>query len=1053
MYTESYKGLEFTHLKVHSHYSKFEGLSKIPDLVDEARKNGMYAMALTDRCNMFGIFEFLRYVEKINDKRDDMEPEFKPIVGMDAICEGHSLTLLAKNLQGYRSLCKLSPLAYSDDDSDSQGFDRATLAKYSEGLIVCSGGIDGELAQFVLKGDIAGAESTALWFKELFGDDYYIELTRHPTDHPDNYIYCSQMKAEPELVALARRLDIKLVATNNVHFVTKEQAEAHEVLVSMGNGKDCNGTDKVFTKQEWLKSPCEMSRVFHDLSWVAENTMEIAAKVENYTYDIFYETRWPSQPIPESLSATVKTEMEYLKYLVMEGAGKRYGENLGDEQFDRINQELGTIAARGCEGYFLLLWDIVRAAREELDVRVGTGRGSASGSIVAYCLGITDIDPLRYGLLFERFMSPSVLPDIDIDVDVEGREKVINWIIERYGKDCVAHIIATGTMSARYSLNVTQRECNIPHYLIEHPNLLIPDRRFPDNIKDENGKTPKLTVKNCIKYLPKGREMMKSDNDNAKRLYSIAGELEGSMCGTGLHTTGIVVSPQDISDIMPVCMINDTNTGHEVLATQYDGQSVGIVGLPRLDFLELGPLSDIRECLRRIKENTGNEIDIDNLPLDDEETYKLFSDGNTMGVFGFESNGMQDFLCELKPDTFEELATLYALYRPGAMEFIQDYIDRKHGRKKIPYLEPGIERCLKSTYGLTVYHEQIMQLSQQMAGFSKVQSDMLRKALCRKQTDLINEFETMFMEGGQANGYDEETLTGIWEDWKIAAPHTFNKSHAVCYAKMAYQTAYLKTHFPAEYKAALLSRLDQDETRKLQIINEFWPNEISFVKTSTERVERDESGYINVPTDKDKVAAVAKNIVAKIKDLDDYDLNPGMLLVLVQSHQLVREVKLEAARQMGEDWIKMPTYTPRDFSAKILRENYRRYNESHFDQEEENKQSLAAGEEVDWEEQMGYPLYDEFKIVDKDDKTDYNYFCTYVVAENGLVDMASQMMTEDFTDLNYMYLYVIDQSGRIYGLDTDYSSRDVFLGTALYEIELKYRGEWELHQEMLNRKD
>jgi len=734
--TQSTK-LNFVHLNVHSEYSLGDGMCKISDLIAKAKEDGMCALALTDHGNMFGIKDFVDKVTKVNQSCAEREPKFKPIIGMDAYCarrtlydknkepweinpvtgryrlsdsEGYRLTLLAKNLQGYQSLCKLTSVSYIDGlFFDTPRIDKKVLKENKVGLIVLSGGIEGELVQLILKGDLEGAENVAKWFKEQFGDDYYIELMRHKTDETNEYfyIYQCQMKAEPELIRIARKFDIKLVSTNNVQFLSEKHGD--DFSVSYRNP---------YTKQEWLKSPEEMYALFPDIPEALENSMEIADKVEFYS--IRREIELPTVPIPATLSDTIKTEDEYLEHLVWEGASKRYGDNLTDAQCERITHELNVIK-KGFTRYFLLVWDIVRAAREELDVAVGPGRSSAAGSIVAYCLHITDIDPLRYGLLFERvFTAPHIKsPDIDIDFEVDGREKVIAWLTKKYGEKRVAHIITLG---------------------------------HPENIKK----------------------------------------------AVGIHTCGIVVAPQDISDIAPLCVVDDHN-GKRVLATQYDGNSVEDVGLVKLDLLGLNILTTIKKCVERIKKSYGIEINIDNIPLDDKLTYKLFAKGNTVGVFLFESAGMQLQLRKLQTHSFTDLVALNSLYRPGVMHKIPKLIDKKRGNEEISYLLPEMEPYLKETYGITVYQEQIMLLSQKMAGFTPEQSNVMRKALGTKRKDAIDRMKSQFYDGGQKNGYTKDKLAQIWNGWETEGCLLFNKSHAVCYTWIAYQAAYLKAHYANEY--------------------------------------------------------------------------------------------------------------------------------------------------------------------------------------------------------------------------------------------------------------
>ena len=845
--------LNFVHLNVHSENSLGDGMCKISDLISKAKEDGMPAIALTDHGNLFGIKEFIDKVTKENRPLAEGKQVFKPIIGMDAYCAQSSLydkdidlwgkdpnclsdvgcyrlTLLAKNLDGYHSLCKLTSMSYTDGFFG--GFpriDRSVLSKYKEGLIVLSSGIEGELAQLILKGDLDGAEKAAGWYKEQFGEDYYIELMRHKTDKPNANlaIYQCQMKAEPELIRIARKINIKLVATNDVHFVREEHGDAHDHYVCMASNEELDShSRKRYTKQEWLKSPAEMCDVFSDLPEAVENTMEIADKVE--FFPIRQVQKLPTVPIPANLSDTIKTEGEYLEHLVWEGANKRYGDNLTYEQRERITHELDVIKKNGFAGYFLLVWDIVRAAREELDVAVGPGRGSAAGSIVAYCLRITDIDPLRYGLLFERvFTAPHIkLPDIDIDFEVDGRKKVIEWLTKKYGEERVAHIITFACIAPKNSLAEMQRLEKMPIETIIALKRLIPDRGFPDNIVNEKGCSPRVSLPNCYKYIPEFRNIMESDDDKMKHILTMAAEVEDTKRYPGIHACGIVVAPQDISDTVPLCVINDTDR-ERVVVTQYDGHNVEDVGLVKLDFLGLITLTAIKKCLARIKKTYGTDIDIDNIPLDDELTYKLFAEGNTVGVFQFESAGMQLQLRKLQTHSFTDLVALNSMFRPGVFHNIPKLIDKKHSNEEISYLLPEMEPYLKETYGITVYQEQIMQMSQKLAGFSPIESNLLRRAIGLRQKEALKVIEPQFYDGGQKSGYSKEILAQIWNEWLTVGNLLFNKSHAVCYTWLAYQTAYLKAHYPAEYMATLISLAFSDTNRVKELLTDCRNNGLS----------------------------------------------------------------------------------------------------------------------------------------------------------------------------------------------------------------------------------
>ena len=946
----------FTHLHVHSHYSILDGMSKIPELISKCKRDGMYAIALTDHGNMFGIKELMDTVDKENGKvyaaikqqkkilaNDGAEPEakqeaeyqieqlesqlFKPIAGIEAYCarrtlydkdknvkevnpetgreritdrSGYHLILLAKNKQGYRNLCKLSSIAYIDGFYDRPRIDHNVLKQYHEGIICCSACLGGEIPQLIMHGDIEKAEQSVLWFKEVFGDDYYLELQRHPTNKPGGAtdVYRRQQQVNPVLIELARKHHIKLVATNDVHFVEEAHGIAHDHLICISTRANYSDPNRMrYTQQEWLKSPAEMEQLFADLPEALANTQEVVDKVE--TYSINSDPIMPVFPIPETFGDEaeyrsriteqqlfdeftrnekgevvlseeqanekikklggydklyrIKFEADYLEQLVWQGARKRYLTGavtsaeadttpadqqadterikaaLSEEIRERIIFELHTIKSMGFPGYFLIVQDYIRAAREDLNVSVGPGRGSAAGSVVAYCLWITDVDPMKYDLLFERFLNPDriSLPDIDVDFDDAGRGKVLKWISDKYGREKVAHIITYGTMASRSAIADVARIENVPIPISNKLKSYIPERNFPEGMKDENGKTleklPKVNLANCYKYVPELRNIMKGNDEESKTLQPIltyAQELEDTNRQIGIHACGIIIGADDLTQFAPMCTIYDKESNQNELVTQYDGHVVESVGLIKMDFLGLKNLTIIKDALQNIKMHTGQEVDINHIPIDDEETYQLFGRGDTIGTFQFESPGMQKHLRELKPTVFEDLIAMNALYRPGPMDYIPDFIARKQGRKPIEYDLPCMETYLKETYGITVYQEQVMLLSRLLAGFTRGQSDTLRKAMGKKQIDKMNELEVLFYEGGERNGHPKDKLKKIWEDWKKFASYAFNKSHATCYSWVAYQTAYLKTHYPAEYMAATLTSGQSDIKRVAELMEE-----------------------------------------------------------------------------------------------------------------------------------------------------------------------------------------------------------------------------------------
>ncbi|MBQ3737982.1 MAG: DNA polymerase III subunit alpha [Bacteroidales bacterium] len=900
----------FTHLHVHSHYSMLDGMSKVPDLVAKCKKYGMYSLALTDHGNMFGIKDFADTVNKENGKVKDAikeqqaiigKPEsteeekiaaqqqieklnkqfFKPIFGIETYCapisidkrdgrqdRGWHLILLAKNKTGYHSLCKLSSIAYTEGFYYNPRIDHSLLEKYHDGLICSSACLAGEVPQKIMNGDMKGAEESIQWFKNLFGDDYYLEVQRHKTDKPggDTEVYERQKEVNKIIFDLAKKYNVKVIATNDVHFVEEEHGEAHDRLICLSTGKDLDDPTRMhYTKQEWLKTPEEMGRIFSDHPEVLENTQEIVGKVETYSIDS--DPIMPKFPIPEDFGTEeeyrkkfteedlfneftrdehgnvvmsqeeaekkvkklggydrlyrIKLEADYLAKLTWEGAKERYGENLTEDQIERIKFELHVMKTMGFPGYFLIVSDYIRAAREELGVSVGPGRGSAAGSVVAYCLKITDLDPLKYDLLFERFLNPDriSLPDIDVDFDDDGRERVLNWVTNKYGKEKVAHIITYGTMAAKSAIQDVGRVQKVPLPEVAKIKSFIPDRNFDEaQVKAVEGevpkKMPKVNLKNCYKYVPELKEMLEGDDKNVSSMLTYAEELEDTNRQIGIHACGVIIGADDLTNVAPVCTVRDKDTKEDVVVTQYDGHVIETVGLIKMDFLGLKTLTLIKDALKNIKKTHGIDIDIDHIPIDDEETYKLYSAGNTIGTFQFESPGMQKYLRELQPSVIGDIIAMNALYRPGPMDNIPDFIARKQGRQEIKYDFECMKKYLQDTYGICVYQEQVMLLSRELADFTRGESDTLRKAMGKKQLAKMEELYEKFMKQGVAkltkteNLPEEEVkkrLEKIWEEWKKFASYAFNKSHAACYSWVSYQTAYLKAHYPAEFMAAVLN--------------------------------------------------------------------------------------------------------------------------------------------------------------------------------------------------------------------------------------------------------
>ena len=858
--------MSFTHLHVHSHYSLLDGLSKVEEIVDKCIASGMNSVALTDHGNMYGIKDLLDYCKKINKarKEDGLEP-FKPIVGCEAYCarrgrlskkedkavnaegrtyvidrSGWHLILLAKNMEGYHNLCRLVSHGYmSDAFYHTPRIDKELLEKWHEGIICSSACLGGELPQKVLDGlaknDFSEAEETIQWFKNLFGEDYYIELQRHETQKPggDQEVYERQKQVNPVLIELARKHGVKIIATNDSHFVNEEDAEAHDRLICLSTNHYVNDINRMhYTKQEWLKTPEEMEAIFSDIPEAITNTQEIADKVEIYNID--HDPIMPKFDIPASFGKEedypdrLAFEAAYLRHLTMEGALERYGkERLETDEVlkERIEFELNTIISMGFPGYFLIVMDFIRAAREELDVSVGPGRGSAAGSVVAYCLKITDLDPLKYDLLFERFLNPDriSLPDIDTDFEDCGRGKVLDYVSRKYGETHVAHIVTYGKMATKSALADVGRVQQVPLAFVNELKGYVPDRDFPDTVLKSlppGAKKPKVNLKNCYKYIDELKREYETGDPNTRSMLEYAARLEGTIRQVGVHACGVIIGADDLTNFAPLSSVEDKNSKKRVLVTEYDGHVVESVGLIKMDFLGLITLTIIKECLRNVKKARGINIDIDHIPIDDELTYKLFQEGRTVAVFQFESAGMQKYLRELQPTVIGDLIAMNALYRPGPMDYIPQFIKRKQGIEPVTYDIPVMEKYLKDTYGVTVYQEQVMLLSRLLANFTRGESDKLRKAMGKKQMDVLASLQDKFMSGGKANGHDEKVLTKIWEDWKKFASYAFNKSHAACYSWVAYQTGYLKAHYPAEFMAANLTVHKDDIKEVTKLMDE-----------------------------------------------------------------------------------------------------------------------------------------------------------------------------------------------------------------------------------------
>ena len=925
----------FVHLHVHSQYSVLDGLSSISKMVDKAIADGMPGMALTDHGNMMGIKEFFDYTNKVKGKAKDKKAaleakkasveagtyapdrqnkaqaadvgksngeiladcekqlrkaqqalDFKPIFGCEMYCahrgkekkegkkdmSGWHLIVLAKNEVGYHNLVHLVSRSWVDGFYFKPRTDHEDLAKYREGLVICSACLGGELPNLILNGEKKQAEESCKWFKETFGENYFLELQRHPVTNPNaranKETYPLQQEVNAVLMDFARKYNIKMVCTNDSHFLNEDDAEAHEVLVCMSTNHMLCEPHMLYSKQEWFKSTAEMNTLFNDVPEALQNTVDICKQIETYSID--HGPIMPNFAIPQEFGTEedyrkkytkkdlfdeftrnengkvicsedegkkkikklggydklyrIKLEADYLEHLTYIGAKKRYGDPLPTETSERINFELHVMKTMGFPGYFLIVQDYINAARHKLGVSVGPGRGSAAGSAVAYCLGITQIDPIKYDLLFERFLNPDriSLPDIDVDFDDDGRGKVLQWVTNKYGPEKVAHIITYSTIATKTALKDVARVLGVPIPVSNSLCKIIPDH-LP---QDANGNEPKMNLKNAINSLPSLKfalespapDMLQSllnarnhiNEDPAETMrklekYGLA--LEGSLKSTGIHACGTIICRDDISDWVPISTANDPDFPDIKCAlTQYDGHVIETTGLIKMDFLGLSTLSILREAVGNIRESLGIDVDLDNIPLDDKATYQLFCDGRTVGVFQFESAGMQKNLHELQPSVFEDLIAMNALYRPGPMQYIPKFIDRKHGREPITYDLDCMDKYLKETYGITVYQEQVMLMSREIASFTRGESDTLRKAMGKKQKDKLDHLYPKFIEGGVKNGHDKTILEKIWHDWEAFASYAFNKSHATCYSWIAYQTAYLKANYPAQYMAGIMSR-------------------------------------------------------------------------------------------------------------------------------------------------------------------------------------------------------------------------------------------------------
>jgi DNA polymerase-3 subunit alpha len=822
--------MKFSHLHVHTQFSLLDGAASIKNLYKKAIADGMPALAISDHGNMFGAFEFVK--EAYNHKNDDGSLKVKPIVGCEFYITQdrhrktfskeekdprHHQILLAKNAEGYKNLVKLTSLGYIEGlYSKYPRIDKELIHKYHEGLIATTCCLGALVPQTILKKGEEEGENEFKWWLNIFQEDYYVELQRHGIPE--------QEKVNVVLLRFAKKYNVKIIASNDSHYVDQKDFNAHDILLCINTGeKQSTPALREFTDDDvmiknkrfafpndqfYLKTGAEMTKVFEDLPEAIDNTNEIVSKVD--LLDLKREILLPHFTVPGNF----KSQDEYLESLTWAGAKDRY-KILTPEIEERLSFELSVIKKMGFAGYFLIVSDFVRAGKD-MGVFVGPGRGSAAGSAVAYCIGITNIDPIKYNLLFERFLNPErkSMPDIDTDFDDEGRQKVIDYVVEKYGKNQVAQIITYGTMAAKSSIADVARVMDLPLAESRALSKLVPERpginlkrllHAPFSHKDSKDGSVSLEEKeqlqaDDLENVRKLREIYKGEDLQSKILHE-AEILEGSVRNTGIHASAIIIAPKDLTDLLPVA----TSKESELWLTQIEGGTIEEAGVIKMDFLGLKTLSILKTALHLIKQNHGIAIEIDNIPLDDEKTYQLYQHGDTNGTFQFESPGMQKYLRELKPDKFDDLIAMNALYRPGPMSYIPEYIDRKHGKRQVTYDVADMEEFLKETYGITVYQEQVMLLSQKLAGFSKGDADILRKAMGKKQKSVLDKMKLQFVQGAMAKGHEAEILEKIWTDWEAFAQYAFNKSHSTCYAFVAYQTAYLKAHYPSEYMAAVLN--------------------------------------------------------------------------------------------------------------------------------------------------------------------------------------------------------------------------------------------------------
>ena len=867
--------MSFVHLHVHTQYSILDGQSSIENLFNRAEELGMPGLAITDHGNMYGVKEFFKFAAK--------HPSVKPIIGCEIyVSKGdhkvkekgyYHLILLAKNYNGYKNLMKIVSTGHIEGMYYKPRVSHEVIEKYHEDIICSSACMAGEIPRMILDGNIAGAEKAIEWHKRVFKDDYYLEVMLHKTEVPglSLEVYEKEKEYDEVIFDLAEKHGVKVIATNDVHFVRKEDGQAHDRLICLTTNAYIDDIDRLrYTQQEYLKTEEEMAALFPDHPEVITNTLEICDKVESYTIDRGHVL--PKFEIDKDFLDDIDTYLEkykgvidagrndekgndrgeefrhsvaFLCHLCYKGAQERYGDVLDDVTADRLDFELKTISRMGFPDYFLIVQDYIAAARAQ-GISVGPGRGSAAGSAVAYCLGITNLDPIKYDLLFERFLNPErvSMPDIDVDFDDDGRYRVIQYVQDRYGVDHVSHVITFGTMAAKGAIKDVARISRLPLDESNRLTKMIPDKPITvtetsevelkegeepdegDKVVEKDGKRFKIVkkdvekkpnLKNCVKYIPELKNELENGSELVREVLTYALQLEGCIRQIGIHACAMIIGRGNLTDYIPITLGEDKATGQKVWVSQYEGSFIEDVGMLKMDFLGLRTLSIIKICLAEVKKRFGIDIDIEKIPIDDPKAYEIYSNGDTKSVFQFESPGMMEWLQKLHPERFEDLIAMNALYRPGPMDYIPSFVARKRGEEPITYDLPAMEEFLKETYGVTVYQEQVMLISQKVAGFSKGKADKLRKAMGKKKIDILQSLYGEFIEGGKKNGHPEDVLKKIWKDWEKFASYAFNKSHATCYAWVSYQTGWLKAHYPSEFQAANLS-MNKNNMTEIQAI-------------------------------------------------------------------------------------------------------------------------------------------------------------------------------------------------------------------------------------------